>query len=382
MGTVTPGCPDGYGITIMRQPGLMTGLGINPPALGALTEIVSVQWRRVRSDIASAQIVVKGCGPNDQVLARDGIIADPWAYEIVIHRDSKIAFMGPILDVVWHKDTAVWEINAGDILTWINVREIFPSYTSPTTDAATIFVDLLDTYFDDNGDDPDLFRHVLQVGTAAVPIDLFYNTSEFSISDKMRELVNMGANFTTVGRTILVFGEDPPNYDKPMFMSANDISGSMRLFKSGRSPFGVHTIGHGRIVGFGVGPTAADELWFGKVSRHTNFGDITDQPQCEDLTIAWNKTTRVMRNDLDISSGAQIGQDAIFYGDTNLMDSVYALDFLVPGYRYDVSITKPEFPISGAFPMRLDEVIVDWTPEAGEQIKVTFVTLGSEQGAE
>lgn len=383
MGTVTIGCPDHYACSITRQPGSMTELGIFPPAAGGLSDIVSIQWKRVRSDYATASVFVRGCTNNDHVLVRNQGLLDPWAFELVIHRDSHIAFMGPILDVVWHAETALWEINAGDIMTWANVREIQPDYMSPVTDAASIMENLLENFFSLNNDDPDLYRHIIQVGTAAVPFDVFYKTATFSVADKIRDLVNAGANFTTVGRTILIFGQNPPNFDDPMIVSAGQLSGQIRLFKTGRSPFGVHAVGRGQDITKGFGPDPAHELYFGKVSRITQFNEVTSQPQLDALTEAWFNDITEMRHDIDISAGAEVGPDTLFYGGTTLMSSVtglgYALDFLIPGYRYDVAVDKPTFPIARAFPMRLDELTVDWTPEEGEKVGVSFATLGREQ---
>lgn len=386
MGTRTLGCPTRYGLSIMRQPGEMTTLGFHPPGLGSLTDIQSIQWRRVRSDSATASVFVKGCGLNDRVLVREGGIIDPWAFELTVHRDSRIAFMGPILDVIWHADSGTWELQAGDMMTWPQVREIQPDFLgyvspNPPADAATIMYDLLQTYFQTNNDDPDLFRHVMQLGTASVLFNTFYKTATFSVADKMRDLVNAGATFTTVGRTTLIFGEDPPNLDIPMILSANDISGQVKLFKSGRSPFGVHAVGRGQDITFGIGPTVADEEYFGKVSRITQFNEITDQTQLDNLTTAWYNQIREMRHDIDISAGAKIGPETLFYGGTELFGvfSRWALDFLIPGYRYDVAINKPTFPIKSAFPMVLDELTVDWTPAGGEEVKVSFAPLGREQ---
>lgn len=288
--------------------------------------------------------------------------------------------MGPLLDIFWDRNTESWELTAGDVMTsWSAVREIHPEYTSPVgADAATILTNLLKTYFFDNTDDPDMWRHVMQIGTASVPISLVYKDATFTVGDKLRELVNMGANYAVVGRSILIFGEDPPNFTKPMLLSASDIGGQIRLFKSGRSPFGVHTVGRGEDITKGIGETAPDKAEFGKVSRITQFDGITVQAQLDALTQSWYDTTRVMRHDIDIAAGSVLGQDAILAGDTNIMNSAYALDFLVPGYRYDVAISKPDFPIKGSFPMRLDELSVSWSREEGERVGVSFVTLGLE----
>lgn len=384
MGTVTVGCPENYGLSIMRQPGTMTGLGNFPPAVGPLGEIVSVQWRRVRSDTAAATVFVKGCGLNDRVLIKDGQFIDPWGYELVIHRDSQVAHMGPIMDVIWHSDRGEWEINSNDVMAWPIVREIQPDYTSPFADAATIMQDLIKVYFNDNGDDPDLYRHVILAGTASVPFNVFYKTATFSVMDKMRDLINAGGNFAVVGRTVLIFGDSPPNLANPMIVSAGQLSGAVRLFKTGRSPFGVHAVGRGQELTFGIGPTAADELRFGKVSRITQFTEIQVQAELDALTTAWYNTVSEMRHDIDISGGALLGPETMFYGGTDLLTGSagtpgYALDFLIPGYRYDVAVTQPDFPIKSAFPMLLDELTVDWTPAAGEQVKASFVSLGREQ---
>lgn len=379
MGTVTIGCPDNYGVTITRQAGDMTGEDRFPSALGSLSQIQSVQWTRVKSQAGVARVFAYGCGQNNETLVANGNLIDPWAFELVLHRDSEVAFMGPILDITWHSDSQLWEIVAGDMMAWPSVREIQPAFTNPITDNAAALINLLlQTYFFNNSDDPDLYRHVIQTGFSSVNVDVTYKTATFTVADKIRDLVNMGANYCVVGRAILIFGEEPPNLSKPVILSANDISGQVRLFKTGRAPFGVHVVGRGEGLAFGVGPTASDEAYFGKVSRITQFNEITSQPQLDGLTQAWYNTVSNMRHDIDISAGAILGPDTILYGDTGIFSSLYALDFLVPGYRYDVALTVPEFPIKGTFPMVLDEVTVSWTPEEGEKVGVSFITLGKE----
>lgn len=373
-------CPRSYGVSIMRQPGDMTQLGTSPPGLGSLTDIVSVSWTRVRSSQGVATVFATGCGANNELLVKNQNLIDPWAFELVIHRDSRIALMGPILDIVWHAESQLWEITAGDIMTWTKVRVIEPAFSNPSPqDAATILRDLLNLYFNNNDDDPDLYRNVMFLGTSASQVQVEYKTRSFTVDDKVRELINMGANYAVVGRAILIFGEDPPNLDKSMVISGDDVTGDVGLFKSGRSPFATGVVGRGRGITSRLFAGSINEGYFGEVTRITQFDGITDVSELSDLTTAWRNTVNVMRHDLDISAGATLSQSAVFSGETVLMDGTYALDFLIPGYRYDIAISPPTYPIKGIFPMRLDKLSVSWTPTEGEKVGVSFVTLGGLQ---
>lgn len=373
------GCAEEYSVAIMRQPGTMTEQAFTPAVVGHLEEIVSLDWGRLLNGISKARVTVTKCPSNCSTLTtRDArwSSVDPWAHELWIYRDGKIAWMGPIVYIRETPDAFHFE--AHDMIEWVNRREIINYYTN-TNDAASIAYDLIQTFFPPS--DPDLLQHVILLTTAIHNLTVEWDRAQYVILQKWQDLLSAGLNYTTLARYILLTGQETPNLNFPFLIHADNILGDVEILKDGIN-YGDHVVGLGEGNTFGTGPTAADELYYGKVTYPpTRFNDVRSDSQLQDLTLDLYDSLRNMTPQLVVPAGSALSPD------TDIFKTGYSFDFftanqappalvdLIPGYRYDVQVGD-SFCHQGSYPMRLGELAVSWTAGAGEKIAVSLTTLG------
>lgn len=371
------GCAQDYRVLIMRQPGNMTGQQKQPVAVGEMSEIESLRWGRILSDNASAQITVNKCPANCRLFSAGDTFnwsgIDPWAHEIWIYRDGALAFMGPI---VYIRETPTsFIVDAQDMIAWVGRREIINFYTN-TNNPTQIAYNLLTTFFP--ASDPDLIDYVLVLGNASGSITVEYDAAQYVILQKWSDLVQAGFNYTTFGRRIFLYGENPPNINNPYVLDAKDLLGDVEIVKDGLD-YGNHVVGLGEGLTSGVGPSAGDQSYFGKVTfPPTKFSDIRVQAQLDSVTTTFYGVKRDLTPQLVIPSGSTLSPNAEIYnlGYTFTAADPLALNELVCGLRYDVQVNEP-FCQSGRYPMKLSELSVTWDADQLEQVAVTFVGISS-----
>lgn len=376
-------CPDGYRAMIVRQPGNMTGQGLTPNSLGEVVEITNLMWGRIDNEAASASLSFTKCSNNCSMWSMSNSRwsrFDPWAYELWIYRDHQIAFMGPI--VFMRERANDFYIEARDLIAWVGRREIKDYYTN-TGSASTIALSLINTFFVPALQDPDLVQHVMQINAGGSSITVEYDRAQYNILDKWRDLIPSGLHYTTVGRNIILQDQFPHNNDHPFVLNATDILGDVEIVKDGFD-FGTHVVGLGEGITFGIGPSASDLAYYGKVTYPpTKFSEVKNQVQLDSVTTGFYDDIRNLRPQLVIPN-----QSALAAG-TEIMNNGYgvglgnfvgiALEELICGLRYDVNVGEP-FCTSGRYPMRLAELRVTWTPNEGEKVAVSLTRPGPLEG--
>lgn len=376
---MTIGCADDYRVLIMRQPGNMTGQQKSPTCLTELSEIISLRWGRVLSNVGGAQVVVEKCPSNCQFLAPplnefgswDGVY--PWAYEVWIYRDGQLAFMGPIVYIRQTADNFV--IDAQDMIGYVGRREMI-TFFSITNNPTQIAYSLLTTFFPPS--DPDLLDYVQVLGNASGSMSVEYDRAQYVILQKWQDLIQAGFNYTTFGRRIFLYGEDPPNINNPYMLDANNILGDVEIVLDGLD-YGNHVVGLGEGLTSGVGPSAGDQSFFGKITfPPTKFNDIRVQAELDSVTTTFYGIKRDLTPELVIPAGSTLSPSTEVYnlGYTFTVADPLALNELVCGLRYDVQVNEP-FCQPGRFPQKLAELSVTWNPDQGEKIAVTFTGISS-----
>ena len=224
------GCPDSYSALIVRQAGDMTGQGSAPEPMGTLKEISSLRWGRVLKRAAEAQVVASKCPNNCSFLTSSsnwtGI--DPWAHELWLYRDRSTAFLGPIVDIKETRDSFI--ITARDMVQWMYAREI-REYYNQTWTAPGIAHSLANTYFAPS--DPELLAHIVPFSYGSGLMSVEYDRAQFTVGQKWDELVSNGLAYTTVGRSIYIMENRPPNYESPFLIDAklaqHDVPGATAI---------------------------------------------------------------------------------------------------------------------------------------------------------
>lgn len=366
------GCTDNYAVMIMRQPGNMTTQGSTPAAIGEIVELTSLQWGRVDNEISAAEVVFTKCPTNCSLLAPPELNwtgVDPWAHEIWIYRNGLVAWMGPIVYIRERPDEFV--IQARDMIAWIGHREIINFYTRTDTPAGIAY-DLLQTFFPPS--DPDLLGYVAFLIDSPATLTVEYDRAQYVILDKWRDLVSAGLHFTTMTRNVLISGRYPANSDNPYVLNASDILGDCEIIKDGLN-YGDHIVGLGEGLTFGIGPTANDLAYFGKVTYPpTRFNDIRVQAELDGITAEFYNDMRNLTPELVVPSQSALSSETeIINTGFNFVQfpNQVALQDLICGMRYDVQVDKP-FCTPAMYPMRLVEVQVTWDAKSGEKIAVSL----------
>jgi hypothetical protein len=377
MSAMMIGCADTYDAMIVRQPGNMTGQGITPEPAGTLTEVVSVAWGRVRKRAAECTVTVTKCPSNCEFLTSSSnwTGVDPWAHEIWLYRDRNLAFQGPVVSIRETRDAFI--IVARDMVQWLYAREI-REYYSQTYTAPGVASSLINTFFPP--DDPDLIRHKVTFPNTTGDISVEYDHAQYTIGQKFDELVSAGLDFTTMGRAIYLMGNIPPNYFEPFLIDADHIIGEIEIDKNGLD-YGNHIVGLGEGLAYGVGPSAADRSYYGKVTYPPNrFNDVKILSQLQAVTNTLYNTKRALTPRLVIPAGSTLSPDTVVYNEGWQMNTEQlrlAFSHLIPGFRYDVRVGE-EFCDPAAYPMVLSEVAVTWTAEGkGEKVAVSFDNMAA-----
>lgn len=166
----------------------------------------TVQFSRAIDETSTAQVVV----PIRDVSCCQFLSGvRPWAHELAIVRDGVTVWEGPILTVVDSKNAGTITISARDLTAWFAKRRIPTSYSfvGNPQDLATI----AETAIRDGMvvDDPNMLKH-LQVFPTGVFAERAVAANTALIDDEIRSMVGNGLNFTTVGRRVILFGDNNP----------------------------------------------------------------------------------------------------------------------------------------------------------------------------
>lgn len=177
--------------------------------VGEIRGITHLDYSRVRDDISTAQVVISGwdidCG---NLLAK----LQCWAYEVVIWRNNGYSedrvWEGPITLLTYENDKVT--IDAKDVMAYAYRRIIKQKMTDVGTGNGTTVVDrarrVLQNVF--APDDPNLlgYLRVLARGDDAMQYRSTpaYSRTAFEEIDDMA--ANAGLDYTTVGRSIMLWG--------------------------------------------------------------------------------------------------------------------------------------------------------------------------------
>ena len=129
----------------------------------------------------------------------------PWNTEIIVYRDGRDAWSGPVTGVDFGYGTV--KVTASDLTAWWDRRILLTDLTYTTTDLADIFVELHDQAM---ASDPVDNFNVSPTATGVIGDPSYKLTDYKYVGDLIGELSKTGLDWTAFGRTILVGGEEVP----------------------------------------------------------------------------------------------------------------------------------------------------------------------------
>lgn len=125
-----------------------------------------------------------------------------WATEIIVYRDGRDAWAGPVTDVSF--EYGIIRVDADDITAWWDRRTV-PTLNFVNDDLTDIFSALNDAAMEKDPS-PNI---VLSITKSGVVGDRSYIGSNYQyVSDAIDELAKTGVDYTAYGRTVIVGGEE------------------------------------------------------------------------------------------------------------------------------------------------------------------------------
>ncbi|MGW1711013.1 hypothetical protein ACWCP8_37540 [Streptomyces sp. NPDC002206] len=152
--------------------------------------LLTVEWSRVLDDISTVRILVQ---PDGDCCAQLAAVRC-WRHKLVIYRDGRPCWEGPISTPEWNADGTV-EIAAADVLAWLDRRVPHANKTFTGEDLAAIAQWLIEDGF--APDDPG--HSVEIVAPTRIRGDREYETDVEQTGDHLRDLAGTGLDYTAVG---------------------------------------------------------------------------------------------------------------------------------------------------------------------------------------
>lgn len=176
--------------------------------VGEITDISVLDWNRVRDDISTAKVEVRGWGPDCGNLLKK---LQSWAYELVLFRDNGYSvdrvWEGPITLLTYERDRVT--IHAKDLMA-IPYRRIIKQKLSDAGVGSTVVdraVRVLQNAL--APDDPNILPYLTPLDDMNQSAKQYrttpaYSRTAFEEIDDMAS--NAGLDYTVVGRSILLWG--------------------------------------------------------------------------------------------------------------------------------------------------------------------------------
>lgn len=343
-------------------PGAVLGTGedlriylVNRGATLTLAELVPTSGFFTRDLDQTSELEVTGVitGLLDETCCDGWNEAYPWVTEVLVYRDGRDAWSGPVTDVEFGYGTV--RIRAADLTAWWD-RRVVPDLSFTGADLADIFTAIHDAAM--------LVDPVPNFSVSATPTGIFgqrqYVGSEYQYAkDALEELSKTGLDWTCYGRTVLIGGEEVPA--NPYFTLTDDFWTQPPTVASRGNEQATQVIVRGKGV---TGVATADATYlsaFGTLVRVFDEQDIEDQSS---VSAAARSRLALLKDQtyIETPSGATLTPTAPI-----------TVPELIPGMRVRVTAEATCRPIVADF--RLKKVKVDFNGS----VSIDLQPLGTDQ---
>lgn len=297
------------------------------PRLCSLQGATEIRWDRRLDDISEAEVVISLSGSVDDTCCECLGDIEPWCHELHIERDGEVVWLGPITEVAYGFEKVT--IRAKDLLGWATVRVADDDidFTVPA-DIVTIAQAVLTEAFSED-QDPCTFISATPAGGDPTG----WKSEAFSATafDQLEQLSNIKLNYTAIGRTIILGGEDLPL--APIATLTDDmILSEVVLTKSGLlqgNRWWVRYTGdEGPPITPGVGQV--DFQCYGLIERlRPNDDGIEDATTANEVAQAYADALGTAPRLLELEVGARLSPETPW----DIMD-------MIPGTRVDVALDR------------------------------------------
>lgn len=245
----------------------------------------SIRWSRNLDDVSDASVLLR---PGDNTECCNILrTLEPWQMSVVIFRDDKRVWEGPIRDITYRSGTCL--LDCVDVLGWTDRRihrgrvQVEPGNSMTEMHAAIQAAFELD--------DPNVLPYRFNIGNFSnetVKQDIKPFTQYYGAA--IRELARHGVNVTVVGRRIIVWGEQEELGRTAVLRTAEHILGDPEIVVSG-SDLATRVIGvndEGQYAEVSALDPGVDgpNSYYGWVERIVDVPQDTDLQTVSDLAAA------------------------------------------------------------------------------------------------
>lgn len=325
--------------------------------------VIEAKWDRRLDDVSEASVRMSFGGDATYTCCECLAEAEPWCHELHIWRDGEEVWVGPIQEIEYQYDEV--SILANDSLAWLDVR-IPPANINTvglSTDLTQVAVDLLEVAFAEDGPEYTCELDNLYTQDTGLDFDVFFERFTKTSLEVLRDLSDIGLDFTTLGRTIVLIG-DSEELTPLVLLNDEHIMGSVVVRKDGKSQgnrFYVHFEGDGGVPASGE---AADKFCYGPIERLRDGDGLTNGVNAGQVADIYVEASAIAPRVVEIPPGSRLSPD-----------TPWTINQMVPGARVDVAITKLCFNMTQSF--RLAAVEVSYDDNDGESVGITLVPFSS-----
>lgn len=328
---------------------------------GVLTELPwsSLSYGRQIDEISRASVSIPVAGITDEDCCWALDILQAWEHELAIFRDNEEVWVGPVGEPVYTQNAVT--VPAQDLAAWFEVRILPFDRTYTATDLGTIFAQYVtDALSRDTSPG---------ISVLASPVGVIGDRQVAAVqyrraADELRELARTAIDWTMIGRTAHVGGEQVPGTTELIFVDGDliDPTVTVRGLLAASEVIILGGAGHVAEVPV-VGIAGGVDAIIGLVQHSRNENSILDTNSAEvaadaDLALT-NPPPAFLEGRLDPSAGVGFAD-------------------LIPGAIADVRMQVGCKRVSGMY--RLLTVDVQASASGvGEQeaVNVTLVPIGA-----
>jgi hypothetical protein len=327
--------------------------------LFASLPVSSCRWDRRLDDTSEASVTLAGLGRSQECY--DAIRnAKPWKHELALARDGQIVWQGPIVEP--QSQGTGGSYDARDLSAWWDHRKLRYDRAYTGVDLATVFQQLA---VDAMTPDPTPNVLVATSATGILGTRTYQAGQHLLIGPLLRELSDVGVDWTVVGRNVIAGGLVVPTTP---IVRLND---EHLVAPPGVQLEGLSMANDVTVVGAGGGGTAIAPVFGEAIDADsiTEFGlldAVSTNANALDATSAAAgaaSTLAVSREPITVASDVQIDSDAPIL-----------IQQLVPGALIDVAWRTSGLEVSGTY--RLSKVSAD-VKSGSETVTITIQPVGA-----
>lgn len=332
-----------------------------------LTEpaFTAVYFGRRLDDSSSATVEISvEAAKNDPVCCAALADLEPFRHEVNVYRDNELIWVGPVHDVTYDADKI--SIACKDLISWFD-RRIIETDFGFREDVADIFERLADAALArDNS--PNIRVHTKRTGL--IVAKSYLATDRIIAGDAMRELGNLGLDFTAVGRKIYTGGIEI-SFPRDLRVWQPSIR-TMHIVKTGSEMAN-------EVFVTGTPPGNSDTTLYGTATSRSDsyYGliqAITSRPSDKEE----EALDALARSRLEF-----LHQPPLYITASFAPESPFGINDLIPGIRCDVRLEQNCLKINQVMRLQSLSVSAVATAQGGvsESINATITPLGAEENS-